>query len=281
MLKRLGSIFLLLSVLNAFAQIPTATIIVPSATICTDNSIILNSSVTNAPTSYSWTLSPASGVNILSSTSQNSLGILFSNAGVYSVSLTVSNISGTSTATQTLNINATPRASFSASLNAAGYPAQLILTNFSSGAGSYIWSYSETVAVDNTTDAVHSYTAGGAYSVTLTALNSNGCIDSETYSFYIEDSSGITLPNVFTPNGDGINDVFKPIARGISDIKVNIYSRFGNLVASWDKPGGHWDGHTPSGMACETGTYFCVVQATGFDGKTYKLNVFISLFRNQ
>lgn len=280
MLKQLCSIILLLSGLKSFAQVPTATIIVPTTTICTDNSIVFNSTTTNTPTAFNWTISPAAGNTILSSTTQNSVGISFSNAGVYTLSLTVSNASGTTTATKTINVNANPRASFSASLNASGYPTQLVLTNFSSGATSYIWSYSETGVTDNTTDAIHSYTSSGAYSVTLTALNSNGCIDTDMYSFYISDSSGITLPNVFTPNGDGVNDVFKPIARGISDIKVNIYSRYGNLVASWDKPGGHWDGHTPSGMACENGTYFCVVQATGFDGKTYKLSGFISLFRN-
>lgn len=208
------------------------------------------------------------------------MGLSFTYQGVYTISLTVANVSGTFTANQNVTVTASPRANFSASLNTVGFPNQLVLTNFSSNATSYTWMYSETALTDNTTDAVHSYSASGAYTVSLIASNNNGCSDTSRYSFYISDSSGVTLPNVFTPNADGVNDVFKPIARGIKSMKVNIYSRYGNLVASWDNVNGHWDGYTPSGMLCETGTYFCVMEATGFDGKSYKDKTYISLFRN-
>lgn len=261
------------------AQAPTCGIVVPSGTICSGQSLLLTSINTNTPTSFNWVVSPTVGVTI-GSVNQTSLGLIFTYPGVYSTSLTASNLSGTFTATQNLTVSSTPRASFSASLITVGFPNQLVLTNFSSNATSYTWVYSETPVTDNSTDATHSYTASGTYSVALIASNTNGCSDTSRYNFYISDSSGITLPNVFTPNGDDVNDVFKPIARGIKSMDVHIYSRYGNLVASWDKVNGHWDGYTPSGILCESGTYFCVVEATGFDGKNYKLKGFISLFRN-
>lgn len=280
MLKKLFSITCFLLSGFVWAQSPTASIIVPSNTICTGNTVLFSSISTNTPTSFNWTITPNTAVNFLSSTDQPTMGLSFTYQGVYSVSLTVANVSGTFTANQSITVTASPRASFSASLNAIGFPNQLVLTNFSSNASSYTWMYSETAVTDNTADVVHSYSASGAYTVALIAFNAGGCSDTSRYSFYISDSSGVTLPNVFTPNADGVNDVFKPIARGIKSMKVNIYSRYGNLVASWDNVNGHWDGYTPSGMLCETGTYFCVMEATGFDGKSYKDKTYISLFRN-
>lgn len=281
MLKRLVStIVSLLIVGAAAAQAPTTAIVMPTAIICANSGVVLNSISTNTPTSFNWAINPATGVNVFTSSNQPSVGVTFAYPGVYSVSLTVSNASGTFVATQSTSVSATPRAMFNASLVTAGFPNQIVLTNFSSGASSYLWSYSETASTDNTTDALHNYTASGPYSVSLTAISSDGCTDVSTYSFFISDSSGVSLPNVFTPNGDGVNDIYKPISRGIKSMNVNIYSRYGNIVASWNTVNGHWDGRTPSGIACESGTYFIVVEATGFDGKNYNLKEYISLFSN-
>lgn len=280
MLRKVLSIAFLLSGLLIFGQAPTATIVVPSGTICTGQAVIFTSNTTNTPTAFSWTINPANGVNYVSSTTQASVGVSFSLAGIYSVSLTVSNGSGTVTTSTSVMVNVNPRSSFSASLTSVGFPTQIDLTNFSTNATTYIWGYSETASTNTTTNAVHDYTAAGAYTVTLVAMNVNGCIDISTYSFYISDSSGITLPNIFTPNGDGINDIFKPIARGISSMKVNVYSRFGNFIYGWETINGFWDGHTTSGMPCEPGTYFYVIEAAGFDGKGYKLKSYLTLIRN-
>lgn len=280
MLRKLLLFSYLVAFYRSSAQLPSASIIVPSNTICTGNTIIFNSISTNTPTGFNWVVTPSIGINYLSGVNQPSVGIGFTYQGTYVISLIVSNISGTFTANQNLTVSINPIAAFSASLNTSGFPAQITLTNFSSSATNYTWLYSDSPFTDNSTDAIHSYTTSGAYTVSLVANNTNGCTDTSHYSFFISDSSGVTLPNVFTPNADGINDVFKPIARGIKTMKVRVYSRFGNLVASWDTVNGNWDGYTPSGILCENGTYYCVLEATGFDGVDYKKNCFISLFRN-
>ena len=281
MLRKLYSILFSLSGILTFAQAPTATINVANDTVCSGNAILFLSLTTNTPTAYSWSVSPSAGFNFVTPADQPTTLINFSHAGVYSVSLTVSNVSGTVTTSVVELVLVTPVAAFSASLNTAGFPSQINLTNFSSNATNYIWSFSETVSTNTTTNAVHSYTAGGAYTVTLLAINNNGCTDSDSYSFYISDSSGITLPNIFTPNDDGVNDIFKPTARGISTMKVDIYSRWGNYMYGWTTPNGFWDGHTVSGEACVSGVYFYVLEATGFDGKSYKLHSSLTLIRNQ
>jgi hypothetical protein len=66
---------------------------------------------------------------------------------------------------------------------------------------------------------------------------------------------------------------------GISSLKARVLNRDGQLVCSWDKVNGFWDGHSTSGEDCSEGEYFIVVEATGFDGQTYKLKRVITLAR--
>lgn len=100
-------------------------------------------------------------------------------------------------------------------------------------------------------------------------------------SFNTNDSiSNIVLPNVFTPNGDSINDVYKPFIDEITELHASIYNRWGNLIYEFDRVRGFWDGHTTSGEPCTDGTYFCVLTATGIDGKKYKERMAFQLMTN-
>jgi gliding motility-associated-like protein len=94
------------------------------------------------------------------------------------------------------------------------------------------------------------------------------------------------LPNVFTPNGDGINDFFTPVEeyRYVKDIDINIYNRWGQIVFHTTNPSINWNGNIDnSGGACPDGTYYyvCVVneiRVTGIEPITLK--GFIQLIRN-
>ena len=79
------------------------------------------------------------------------------------------------------------------------------------------------------------------------------------------------LPNVFTPNGDGYNDVFEPIVTGIDLIvsaKTVIFNRWGNILWDTDDPLIQWDGKSKlTKMDCPSGTYFYVCDIT-YQGET-------------
>lgn len=92
--------------------------------------------------------------------------------------------------------------------------------------------------------------------------------------------SHIVLPNVFTPNFDSINDVFKPHLDEITEMSFSIFNRYGNLIFETNKVKGFWDGRTTSGEPCKDGVYFCVLTATGVDGKKYKEKTFVQLYTN-
>src|SRR5690606_34773751 len=66
------------------------------------------------------------------------------------------------------------------------------------------------------------------------------------------------IPNAFSPNGDGVNDVFKPGLPGacpVSDYKMQIYNRWGQMVYVGHLPEDGWDG-TVSGKPADAGVYY-------------------------
>lgn len=90
-------------------------------------------------------------------------------------------------------------------------------------------------------------------------------------------SSSITVPNIFTPNNDGLNDVFIITTKNITTINCKIYNRWGVFVGELTKPNEIWDGRTTSGLQCTTGTYFYVITAIGVEGKEYNEKGFVQL----
>lgn len=78
----------------------------------------------------------------------------------------------------------------------------------------------------------------------------------------------ILVPNAFTPNGDGTNDIFKPITIGITQLQYfRIYNRWGQLLYTTSEQGEGWDGSF-KGLKQVSGTYVYMVQGTDFTGKT-------------
>lgn len=71
----------------------------------------------------------------------------------------------------------------------------------------------------------------------------------------------IVIPNVFTPNGDGVNDLFRSEynINAFDHYAMSIYSRSGQLIFYADRPAQGWDGRTPAGTRCPEGTYFYVI----------------------
>jgi gliding motility-associated-like protein len=278
MIRVLRIITVLLLSLSVRAQVPTASIIVPGSTLCTGAAYTFSTVTSNSPTTFSWSVFPNSSVTIIQSTNIDFAQVRFDRPGFYTFSLMVSNSFSSTISTASVIVVQTAKAAFNASFTNVGYPTQLMLTNFSTNTVSALWQFSDG-GTSTVVSTVKDYTASGNYTVTLTAFGANGCDAYSSYSFRIADSSGVTLPDIFTPNNDGINDIFKPITRGIKTMTVFIYNRYGTLVNSWDKPNGFWDGYTTAGLKCQDDVYFCVLEATGFDGKSYKMKGKITLLR--
>ena len=231
------------------------------------------------PTTYTWSVLPANGLVQISDLHSPTISLTYSAAVNFSLFLKVNKGESNALTYSVVSLGVVPKASFNATFLNVGYPNQLQLTNYSSYNFQNHWIYSDISIIDTTVNTVKSYTAPGNYSLMLVVYGKTGCRDTSHYDFNLADSSSITLPNIFTPNNDGINDVYKPIANGISKLSAKVYNRYAVLVHQWDAPNGFWDGYTNSGEPCSDGEYFIILNATGFDGKTYQLSSHINLIR--
>jgi len=228
--------------------------------------------------SATWTAIPAQDV-VYQQPSNEQFLCKFNIAGRYNVIVNYTDSTGVRTVTRSVVVVATATAAFNASLVTSGYPNQLILTNYSKNALSTLWTFNHPDATDSLFNTTRSYTLPGAYKVTLLARGKGGCDDEESFAFYINDSSGLTMPNVFTPNEDGVNDVYRPICRGMVSFKATVFNRDGIQIWDWHGMNGVWDGRTYSGEKCPDGVYFIVAESIGFDGRTYKEHKHVTLIR--
>ncbi len=92
--------------------------------------------------------------------------------------------------------------------------------------------------------------------------------------------SKLEMPNAFSPNGDGINDVYKAKDgyQSIVKFKATIFNRWGQKIYSWDDPAGGWDGKR-GGKDVAQGVYFVLVEAEGADGRKYRIKRDVNLLR--
>ena len=105
--------------------------------------------------------------------------------------------------------------------------------------------------------------------------------DMQDTPFTVEVSeSQLYMPNAFSPNGDGINDIYrvKPGYRSIVEFHATIFNRWGQKLYEWSDPAGGWDG-TYKGKGVKQGVYFVLVKAKGADGRDYTVKRDVNLLR--
>jgi OmpA-OmpF porin, OOP family len=95
----------------------------------------------------------------------------------------------------------------------------------------------------------------------------------------VEPVSSISIPNIFTPNGDNINDDFRIETENLTAYSLDIYNRWGVQVFTTASISQFWDGRTTSGIECSDGTYYYIISAMGADNKPYSLKGFVTLLR--
>ncbi|MBA2611773.1 MAG: gliding motility-associated C-terminal domain-containing protein [Bacteroidetes bacterium] len=146
-----------------------------------------------------------------------------------------------------------------------------------------VWSFgngSSQVTNSVSISPVTTYSNPGTYSVTMYVVKGT-CMDTVVKVITVEIPSKLEVPNVFTPNGDGSNDVFFLKVANVSDIHALIFDRWGNKIFESNSSTGNiaWDGKNSSGKELPVGTYFYIIKATGKDGKEYDQKGNVSLYR--
>ncbi|MCB9188359.1 MAG: gliding motility-associated C-terminal domain-containing protein [Flavobacteriales bacterium] len=236
----------------------------PVVVIATPNDIDCSGS----PVTLDATGSTGSNVSFLWDDNTTNSTTTVSTAGTYSV--TVTNDNGcSSTGNVTVSDAPGPIADISANPSSGNIPLEVDFINNSTGSNlSYAWDFgdgnSSTVGTPTNT-----YTETGEYIAILVVTDDNGCSDSDSTIIIVEGESVLIIPNIFSPNGDGENDIFNVEGTNITEIYGTIFNRWGQVMFEFDLLEMGWDGRTTAGLEAAEGTYYYIIDATGADGAVY------------
>ncbi|MGP8216114.1 MAG: gliding motility-associated C-terminal domain-containing protein [Bacteroidia bacterium] len=148
--------------------------------------------------------------------------------------------------------------------------------NTSTGADSWYWTFGN----DNSSDIqfpYQQYMTDGKYEVYLYVSNAKGCRDSVEEIVYVKDT--LYVPNVFTPGVTGSNGAFHITAGSMKEYDLIIYNRWGEKIFESNSPNIDWTGTSDAGVAEPDGTYYYILTASDYDGKTYNLKGYVQLIR--
>jgi len=141
-------------------------------------------------------------------------------------------------------------------------------TNDSQDATSYIWIFGNGQMATVSTTAAQNATYGNPGTYTVFLIADNGyCTDSSSLDIIVIPFPDpiIHVPNVFTPNGDGTNDVFFIATQYVETLEVQIFNRWGNVVHEINGVNDSWDGMVSNKEAVE-GVYFFTYYVKGING---------------
>ena len=142
------------------------------------------------------------------------------------------------------------------------------------------WDFGDAIITNNSGDDVtYGFDTMGYQDVTLTVYDTLGCSDSYTIQVLL--TANFFIPNVFTPNGDGINEFFQLDFDVFKTYDFFILNRWGNVVArGLDHQGTiMWDGTNEQGNECSEGVYFYRLFGTYHDGTTTEKHGHVTLSR--
>ncbi len=217
---------------------------------------------------YSW-----SGPNGFSSSQSNSGLINF--PGMYSI--TVTNPSNGCTVQDIISVVQlnNPQVSFGVNPASGIAPLPVIFSNSSDTLfTSYSWIFGDG-GFSSASNPQHIYNQDGVYQVQLIGLTPNNtCNDTATITITVIPEIEINVPNIFTPNGDNVNEVFLINTVGLKELHVDIFDRWGLKVGEINGINGIWDGYENS-----EGTYYYILTAKGYDDLIINKNGYFMLVR--
>ena len=260
-------------------------VVVPVVTISMPNDICIYDSVkiglggyNSTIASYVWDFD--NGTNVYNNINEGPYQIQWDGTGLKTISVTVSNTACETTTLDTVLIHNVPDASFAAAAGTAiciGDSVRLAALD-NNGLFSYEWAPERFFNQSNNfAPVVNAYLMSNE-AITLTVSTPYGCVASKSMLLDPQQCCVVSLPNVFSPNGDGKNDIFRPITTGTHSIKLfMIVNRWGQKVFETLDENIGWDG-TFNGVDQNIDTYYYILQYK-CNGKTQEMKGEVILVR--
>lgn len=208
-----------------------------NATTLQDNSFILSGNIVG----WEWSVSGNPTTSIVNHT--------FQSDGIFPIKLTVVSDSGcVQDTTVNVVVRENPTANFLSNPTTVFlYDTKVCFTNLSSNGNSYHWDFgfagmNGSSILENPCNVLFPDQSSNNYLVKLLVTNIFGCEDSIVKTIIIENGYNLFIPNSFSPNGDGVNDIFHVIGQGIEGLQFRIFNRWGELIFSTSDFSQGWDG---------------------------------------
>ncbi len=240
----------------------TASLSTPDSIICEGTSTILYANPDSNSYSYTWYESGT----LLQGENQSSLNV--STEGFYYVE--ISNICFTRLSpTYYIVVLRNTMADFTYSPDTILLlePAEFTSTSVSDSGNpivSYTWSINEIPSYFSST-FTHTFQQADSFLITLVIDTEEGCRDTVRKRIKVHNVRKLFVPSAFTPNGDGLNDVFSIYGVGLERWDMFIYNRWGELV--WNGTNEFWNGESRTGKPVQEDAYVFVIKAV-FKDKT-------------
>jgi gliding motility-associated-like protein len=210
----------------------------------------------------------------------------YNTTGVYDVSYTCTDAngcSGTTTVSSMITVGTGPTAAYTANVGSIfvvtpGVPEQVCFTDNSTNGAQWNWLFGSDISLQQS--PCFTVTDTGLYCGFLSVVDANGCADDVAFCYEAVSEPIYTIPNVFTPNADGVNDMFMITGVNIKGFTCEIYDRWGVKIYKWNSATAGWDGRTMNGPQANDGVYYYVMQITDYSDQVTELKGFVQLIRS-
>lgn len=255
---------------------------IADTTVCLDE----RATLTIIPTSnesFNWYNVPSGGLPFYTGNQYTTPSLQTSE--LYYVEAVIGNCPSSLRAVVSVDVLPIPAASFSVNPDGLN-PVMLSKANFTFNNSTingvnYVWYFGDgdSLVTSSNIAVNHQYKNTGNYLVTLCATSGAGCRDCFTYGkIVVVEDYAVYIPNAFSPNGDGNNDVFEYQLIGVSKASIRIFNRWGEKVYETEKTKDFWNG-SYKGESCSPGIYIYDITLMNYSGKQERVKGSLTLIR--
>lgn len=253
---------------------------------CAPLSVNLTATSNASSSIFSWTY--GNNINYIG----NPNAIVLSDSGKYTISLVVTNTltgcKNSETKVDYIEVYPQPIASFYPNMYTTSIINPTIdFTNTSHDAVGYDWLFGDPAALGASNTSIlinpsHTYNYVGTYGIHLIATSVKGCKDTAFAIIDITADFALYIPNAFTPNHNGLNDMFQPLGVGIDEenYQMDIYDRWGELIFTSNNYRKGWDGVVKGHKLAEQGIYVYKITAYDLEGNKHPFVGHVTVLRN-
>jgi len=152
--------------------------------------------------------------------------------------------------------------------------------NQSIGASTYLWDFGDQRTQSTEINPMYVYGDTGTYQIIMTATSEHQCSDTAYGEVHVSGAVTVYIPNAFTPNSDGRNELFSVSGIGYTELQMIIFDRWGNMLFNQTSSNPGWNGMNMfNNSMCQQGVYVYKVIVKNIFNKQQEFKGTVSLLR--